>query len=189
MSSVLSQRVRTHQVREDGADLLTEIAFILRMLAGNSQALHLHRQKILNGILSTSLGESLPIGHTCSKSCGSGFIVSRSGSSISNESGHGYGSRSNLDPGFWWPKLYEKNTAELFFSSFIDQKLQFTYPLLSSIKDIQATGAAFSPQKRTSNEMKFINLFLFLWVIFALLDPDLNKDPVAPLNPDPQHCM
>jgi hypothetical protein len=35
--------------------------------------------------------------------------------------------------------------------------------------------------------MKFINFFLFLWVIFALLDPD----PGTPLNPapDPQHCF
>jgi hypothetical protein len=31
--------------------------------------------------------------------------------------------------------------------------------------------------------MKFINLFLFLWVIFALLDPD--TDPETPLNLDP----
>jgi hypothetical protein len=30
--------------------------------------------------------------------------------------------------------------------------------------------------------MKFLNFLLFLWVIFALLDPD----PGTPLNPDPQ---
>jgi hypothetical protein len=60
-----SQRERTHQVREDGADLLTEIAFVLRMLAGNPQTLHLHRQKILIRIQTiTSLGESFPFDHT-----------------------------------------------------------------------------------------------------------------------------
>ncbi len=35
-------------------------------------------------------------------------------------------------------------------------------------------------------KMKFINFFLCLWVIFALLDPD--PDPGTSLNPDPQHC-
>jgi hypothetical protein len=34
--------------------------------------------------------------------------------------------------------------------SVFDQKLQFTYPK-ASIKDAQATGEAFSPQKRTSS--------------------------------------
>ncbi len=33
--------------------------------------------------------------------------------------------------------------------------------------------------------MKFINCFLFLLAIFALLDPDPDTDPVTPLNPDP----
>ncbi len=38
--------------------------------------------------------------------------------------------------------------------------------------------------------MKFINFLLFLWVIFALLDPDPyfesgSMDPRAPLNPEP----
>ena len=44
----------------------------------------------------------------------------------------------------------------------------------------QATGEAFSPQKRmhpTHQNMKFPNFFLFLQVIFALLDPD------------PKHCF
>jgi hypothetical protein len=36
---------------------------------------------------------------------------------------------------------------------FFDQKLQFTYPQ-SSIKNIQATGEALSPQKRTSSASK-----------------------------------
>ncbi len=39
----------------------------------------------------------------------------------------------------------------------------------------QATGEAFRPQKRTSRTSKHensLNLFLNLWVIFALLDPE-----------------
>ncbi len=42
--------------------------------------------------------------------------------------------------------------------------------------DVQAAGEAFSPQKRTSSppKMKFIHFFLFMWVIFVLLDPDLD---------------
>jgi hypothetical protein len=54
-----------------------------------------------------------------------------------------------------------------------DQKLQFTYPL-ATIKDVQATGEAFSPQKRTSStsKHKIYQLFLFLWVTFAHLDQD-----------------
>jgi len=51
--------------------------------------------------------------------------------------------------------------------------LQFTYPL-ASIKDSQATGEVFSPQKRTSSTSKDENsvLFQFFGVIFDLLDPD-----------------
>jgi hypothetical protein len=60
------------------------------------------------------------------------------------------------------------------------------------MKDVQATGEAFSPQKRTSSTSKPI-FFLFLWVIFALLDPDPEAFPMririqpTKINPDPQH--
>jgi hypothetical protein len=66
------------------------------------------------------------------------------------------------------------------FLSYFDQKLQFTYAY-ASIKDVQATGKAFSPQKRTSalHKIKFNNCFLLFWVIFARLDPD----PGTLLNP------
>ncbi len=45
-------------------------------------------------------------------------------------------------------------------------------------KNVQATVKAFSPRKRTSStskhtgNMKLLYFLLFLWVIFALLDPD-----------------
>jgi hypothetical protein len=50
---------------------------------------------------------------------------------------------------------------------------------------LQLTGEFFSPQKRTFSikKLNFLTFFLSLWVIFALLGPD--KDPGAPLNPDP----
>ncbi len=34
-------------------------------------------------------------------------------------------------------------------------------------------------------KMKFVNLFLCLWVISALLDPDSDTDPGTPLHPNP----
>jgi hypothetical protein len=48
------------------------------------------------------------------------------------------------------------------------------YLSLGCKKDVQATGDAFSPQKRTSSPSKheIFNFFLFLWNIFALRDPD-----------------
>jgi hypothetical protein len=48
-------------------------------------------------------------------------------------------------------KLKIKNTYSRNF--FLYQKLQFTYPL-ASIKEVQATGEAFSPQKRTYSTPK-----------------------------------
>jgi hypothetical protein len=45
---------------------------------------------------------------------------------------------------------------------------------LGLIRYVQATAQAFHHQKRTSNISKFVifSLYMFLWVIFALLDPD-----------------
>jgi hypothetical protein len=55
---------------------------------------------------------------------------------------------------------------------FFDQNLQF---FIGPMKDVQATGEDFSPQKRTSRREK-MKYFLFLWVYFALLDPaDQNQ--------------
>jgi hypothetical protein len=79
----------------------------------------------------------------------------------------------------------KKTCNQKFNFYFLDQKLQFTFPL-ASIKDSQATGEAFSPQKRTSStskEKKILSFFQFFGVIFALLDPD--PDPTAQINADP----
>jgi hypothetical protein len=53
----------------------------------------------------------------------------------------------------------------------------------TSIKDVQATVAAVSPQRRTSFTAKheIYSHFLFLRLIFAILDPD----PVDLINADP----
>jgi hypothetical protein len=56
-------------------------------------------------------------------------------------------------------KNWEKFKAGKFLY-FFDEKLQFSYPL-ASIKDAQATGEAFSPQKRTSSTSKHKNSLLF----------------------------
>jgi hypothetical protein len=50
------------------------------------------------------------------------------------------------DPAFQVKNLTKKNIAEIFVKSFFDQELQFTH--------VQATGEAFSPQKRTSSTSK-----------------------------------
>jgi hypothetical protein len=77
------------------------------------------------------------------------------------------------DPDPWFDDLKLKKIYSWKFNFyFLDQKLQFTFPL-ASVKDAQATGEAFSPQKRTAlPNMKILYFFLFLCIIFTLLDPD-----------------
>jgi hypothetical protein len=61
-------------------------------------------------------------------------------------------SSSVVDPDS--PKIEEKKIQlQIFLISFIDQKLQFTFPLASR-KDVQTTGEAFSPQMRISSTSK-----------------------------------
>jgi hypothetical protein len=48
--------------------------------------------------------------------------------------------------------LKEKKYNKILFA-FFDQKLHFTYPL-AFIKNVQATGEAFRPQKGTSSTSK-----------------------------------
>jgi hypothetical protein len=62
----------------------------------------------------------------------------------------------------------------------------------------QEKPSALKREHLAFQKMKFINFFLYLWVIFALLDPDpdcesgsgyASKDPIeSGSNPDPQHC-
>jgi hypothetical protein len=72
-------------------------------------------------------------------------------------------------------KIYNWKKIRYFF----DQKLQFLIP--------RPTGEAIRPQKRTSSTSKqeISKLFLFLWVIFSLLDSDPDSEyQLTWLNPD-----
>ncbi len=102
-------------------------------------------------------------------------FVSGSGSASNGESNPDSYRRQNnpqhcLEPSnqsfnLTFDDFYFNNTFKREISLF-DQKLQLNY--------VQATGEAFSSQKRTSStsKMKFINFLLCLWVIFVLPDPD-----------------
>jgi hypothetical protein len=59
--------------------------------------------------------------------------------------------------------------------------LQIIFFMKNHYLPIQATLEAFRPQKRTSS-----TFFLVLWVIFALLDPDIDLIESG-FNPDPEH--
>ncbi len=77
-------------------------------------------------------------------------------------------------------KNLKKYTALKFFI-FLGSK---TTIYLSLGVHVQVTKEAFSSEKRTPQNLKFLNFFLILWIIFALLDPDLATQINA--DPDPQ---
>jgi hypothetical protein len=115
----------------------------------------------------------------CKQCCGSG-------SSIFSNCGSGSSSGSRV--------LMTK--IEKIFKK-IDQKLQFTYSW-ASIKDDQATGEAFSPQKRTSSNSKLEISLLFSFFVghFCPIgsgDPDpaiqINADPVPQPSKSGNHSM
>jgi hypothetical protein len=58
------------------------------------------------------------------------------------------------------------------------------------MKDVQASGEAFSLQKR--NLLTFFHIFPS-WIRIRIVNPDQDTDPGTPLNPDtepdPQHCL
>jgi hypothetical protein len=62
--------------------------------------------------------------------------------------------------------LKKKNTAENFLLSFFDQKLQLV------LSKLYEKPSALKREHPALQKMQFINFFLCLWVIFALLDPD-----------------
>jgi hypothetical protein len=120
-------------------------------------------------------------------SCGSGFNDTDTDSDPSFQ--------VNPDP--IWIRGFDDQKLIFYL---IDQKLQFTYRK-ASIKGVQVTGEAFSLKREhpALQKMKFINFFLCLLVIFALLDPDPDyesasgygsRDPIesgSNPNPVPQH--
>jgi hypothetical protein len=70
-------------------------------------------------------------------------------------------------------KNVKKITTEKFIFLFIKKCILLTIGLH---KGVLATGEAFSTEKKTFSTSKHVCLifFLILWVIFALLDPDLK---------------
>jgi hypothetical protein len=108
------------------------------------------------------------------------------GSSISSESGSGYGSRVFTTKNgrkkysgklFLYhcnlliprpPKTKEKYTAKKILSPC---NLLIPRPPLKTSK-LQEKPSTLKREHPALQKMKFINFFLFLWVIFALLDPD-----------------
>jgi hypothetical protein len=56
---------------------------------------------------------------------------------------------------------------------------------------LQEKLSALEREHPALQKVKFLNFFLFLWVIFAILDPDPDHwDPIeSGSNPDPQHCL
>jgi hypothetical protein len=50
---------------------------------------------------------------------------------------------------------------------------------------LQEKLSALKTEHAEIKKIKFINYFQFLWVIFALLNPDPDTDSGTPLNPEP----
>jgi hypothetical protein len=68
--------------------------------------------------------------------------------------------------------------------------LLFTYSQASK-KDVHDPREAFSLQKQTfrTSKHEISNFFKFLWVIFALLDPERDPGTLSNPDPDPQHWV
>ncbi len=62
--------------------------------------------------------------------------------------------------------------------------LLISRPLYKRKPKLQEKPSALEREHPVIQNMKFLYFFLFLWVIFALLDPD--PDPATQINADPQ---
>ncbi len=107
--------------------------------------------------------------------CGSKFIKS------------GSGSRSNPDPGFWWPRTKEKNTAENFSYLFLIKNCNLLLPRPpKSTSKLQEKSSALKREHPALQKMKLINFFYFSgsfspsWIRIRIANPD----PGTPLNPE-----
>jgi hypothetical protein len=120
--------------------------------------------------------------------CGSGFT--ESGSSILSESGSVSDSWSRV----LRTKNCRKSSWKLFFYRYLFWPIPI-YLSLGLLKNVQATihenPSALKREHQALKKMKIITFYLFLWAIFALLDPDPDCESGSesrdPLNPDPQH--
>ncbi len=85
-------------------------------------------------------------------------------------------------------KSWNNITAENKFDIFLIKNCNLLFPGL--IKGRPSYRRSLQPSKENIQHFetwKFWTFFLFLWVIFALLDPDPN--PLTRLNPDPKHWL
>jgi hypothetical protein len=76
-------------------------------------------------------------------------------------------------------KLKKKNTADNFLYLFL---IKYCNLLMSKL---QEKPSALKREHPALQKMNFVNFFLCLWVIFALLNSDPHTDPGTPLNLDP----
>jgi hypothetical protein len=51
---------------------------------------------------------------------------------------------------------------------------------------LQEKHSALKREHPVLKNMKILDVFIFLWVIFTLLDPDADPDPATQINPDPR---
>ncbi len=93
----------------------------------------------------------------------SGFIESGSGSSISSVSGSRVLITKNLRKRYSWNFFFHLKKNEICLSL--------------GLHTGRPATETFNPQTEhpALQKMKFINFFLFLWVIFAVLDPDCES--------------
>jgi hypothetical protein len=79
----------------------------------------------------------------------------------------------------------KKITAENFFFFFGSKNYNLPIPRpLSRTPKLQEKPSALKKEHPALQNMKILYLFLFLWVIFSLLDPD--PDPATQINADPK---
>jgi hypothetical protein len=77
------------------------------------------------------------------------------------------------DPRLWWAKNEEKNTAEKKFKNFWIKNYNLLIPRPPQrTSKLQETPSALKREHSSLQNMKFLKLVLFLWLIFELLDPD-----------------
>ncbi len=68
------------------------------------------------------------------------------------------------DPGFWRPKIEKNGSRKIFFRIYLSKTAIYLSICLHK-------GRPSYREHQEFQNMKFLNFFLFLWVIFALLDP------------------
>ncbi len=83
------------------------------------------------------------------------------------------------DPGFWWPKIEKNLQLKFFFWS-----KTTIYLILGLHKRRPSFRRSLQPSKANIKHFKTWNFlfFLLLWVIFSLLDPAPDKNPLTLLK-------